>query len=178
VGGLTRIILAVGVALLPAGLRSRDRLLVVVSAYIAASTAAAAVAVIASRLFLIPGQSAPDGIAERISDFLCSLFFLAGVIGIIALLPAGLMIALAERRRIRNAWFYATAGALTALCPLALDLAIVLLGTLRGVKGGPFAGRSGGYQPLLLAILIGLVAGLTYWLIAGRSAGGHIKVKA
>ena len=84
----------------------------------------------------------------------------ASVVGATALLPAGLMIALAEAARLRGIIFHVAAAGAVAF----------LLWTL----GGPEAAAEGGpdLRPgSAVALAAGFLAGAVYWLVAGRTSG-------
>jgi hypothetical protein len=100
------------------------------------------------RLFFSPGE------------FFLHSAFAAMVIAGLALLPALLFILVAEWRRQTRFSFFMVAGAASALLPLAaLDL-------FRGAAEPP----AGDTLTTLLA-LAGAMAGLVYWLVAGRFSG-------
>jgi hypothetical protein len=94
------------------------------------------------------------------------LFFI--LICLLAALPAVYVISLAEARRWHSAAFYAAAGAGVAL--FCAGVVLLLSGALsagRGVPGAMWALANGA----LMLGLPGLVGGLVYWRIAGRTAG-------
>ena len=96
------------------------------------------------------------------SDATCWAIALTAVlIAGYALIPAMLLISLAEGFRVRSFVFYSMAGAVTALL---LD---------SGTGGGSRTALSqlplGHDREVLLAS--GITAGLVYWALAGRSAG-------
>ena len=80
-------------------------------------------------------------------------------ISLLALLPAMLVIAVAEAFRLRSVLFYTAAGGLEALL---LCYGIGLIDDASGWLGAPLA------QAFAAS---GIVAGLVYWLLAGRNAG-------
>jgi len=84
------------------------------------------------------------------------------MIGAVALLPAGVAILVAERYAIRNAAYFALAGA-------AVPLVLVLPNLL--VAAGAGAGVWAGVLPLSA---LGALAGLVYWSRAGRFSGEEI----
>ena len=77
-------------------------------------------------------------------------------IAVLALAPAAVVIAVAEARRLRSATFYGFVGALSA------NLVVAYLAESFTVLVRP-AG--------LLVTAAGLIFGLVYWAIAGRTAG-------
>jgi hypothetical protein len=97
------------------------------------------------------------GIVVGLTSFLVSGF---------AMIPAMIIILIAEGAAIRSILFYATAGAALALfCYYGLGLGFALDDRLATTGEGFFA-----RAPELMAAA-GIVAGFTYWLIAGRNAG-------
>jgi hypothetical protein len=85
-----------------------------------------------------------------------SFFFIAGL----ALLPAMLIIAVAETFRLRSALFYATAGGLEGL------LLFYQRASVAGFDNDPLMTRM---AEIMAAA--GIAAGLCYWAMAGRNAG-------
>ena len=97
------------------------------------------------------------GIVVGLTSFVVSGF---------AMLPAMLIIVIAEGAAIRSVLFYATAGAALALfCYYGLGFGLALDDRLATTGEGFFA-----RAPELMAAA-GIAAGFTYWLIAGRHAG-------
>jgi hypothetical protein len=134
------------------------RILVVIFAFVLACVAAAAVMTFA---LVLPGWTEyPDrqGIAVLVA--LSAAFF-----SIYAMLPAMLMIAVAEGFRLRSVLFYALAGAALALC-LAYGWDLRLL---RGPDDD-----LGARGPEIMAA-VGIVGGFVYWALAGRNAGAWRK---
>ena len=131
-------------------MRLVGRIVWVLLAFIIASTAAALVVTIGS---LQPGSTDPG--AGMVMDEAVSLVGVSAVfIATMTLIPAALLIAIAEGFRLRSFAFYALAGA-----------AIACYGGL----GGGFAVGFDHTSELLAAS--GIAAGLIYWLLAGRRAG-------
>ena len=87
--------------------------------------------------------------------------FFSLIISAKGLLPAMLVIALAEGMRLRSALFYAAAGGL-GLVALYFGLGMAD----RGPGGGVLVGRD-----LEIMAGAGIAAGFVYWAIAGRKAG-------
>jgi hypothetical protein len=84
----------------------------------------------------------------------------ASVVGATSLLPAGLLIALAEAARLRGLIFHVAAAGAVAFLVWSL--------------GGPeaAAGEGPGLRPgSAVALAAGFLAGLVYWLVAGRTSG-------
>ena len=135
------------------------RLLVIGAACLAASFAAGlvfAVAVLVPQLGDLALGPIDGGGMAILAAF--AAIFVSGL----ALLPAALVIALAESLSIRAVLFYAGAGALLA-CLLYLSASDWQ--TLAFTANG-FARRE-----LEVMAGAGIVAGLVYWAIAGRNAG-------
>jgi len=85
----------------------------------------------------------------------------AGVIATVAMLPALLVIALAEGFAWRSSLLYAALGGAVALSlSYGLDLA--------GYVGDPDSGFTREHEVVVAA---GIVGGFVYWLFAGRTAG-------
>jgi hypothetical protein len=132
------------------------RMFVVLFAFLMACLAAAIVLQVCILMPFWGTRAQPDfgtGVLQLLVGF--SFFFIA----LLALLPAIAVIALAEAFRLRSVVFYAAAGGLLAFA----------LGHGLGFTSVP--------PDLALAPLVeafaasGIVAGLAYWLIAGRDAG-------
>jgi hypothetical protein len=138
------------------------RIFVVIFGFLMACVAAAMVVTFA---LLLPGwtelmdeQIAHQSLAVVVG--LSAVFF-----SVYAMLPAMLVIALAEGFRLRSVLFYALAGAaLALLSAFGWDLRL-----LRAAGDG-FGGRG----PEVMAGA-GIVAGFVYWALAGRNAGSWRK---
>jgi hypothetical protein len=99
---------------------------------------------------------------ERVMFFVVS-FFATSFVGASAFLPALLLIIVAEALRLRRLLYYAVGGAVVGLASyFGSDVSLRLENT---TDVAPVA------HPLQLAAAAGIVASLTYWLIAGRNAG-------
>jgi hypothetical protein len=130
------------------------RMVVVVTAYIAA--------IYAAGLFLVIGVAGPDisdsGIGSL--DMSVRVAFLAmmigGYVGVFTFIPAGIMIVLAEWRGWRGFLTYSLFG-------LALGVFIFALVGNHGISGAP--------GPVHYIGAAGAFAGSVYWMIAGRNAG-------
>ena len=132
------------------------RMFVVLFAFLMACLVAAIVLQVCILMPFWGTRAQPDfggGVFQLLVGF--SFFFIA----LLALLPAIAVIAVAEAFRLRSVLFYAAAGGLLAFA----------LGHGLGFTSVP--------PDLALAPLVeafaasGIVAGLAYWLIAGRDAG-------
>ena len=132
------------------------RILMVMLAYVLACIAASIVLTIGT---LVPqwDQIAPQGMP---SIALWSVIGVgSAVIGVIAMLPAFLVIALAEGFAWRSIVLYGALGGVLALA----------LGNVFGAAGSPV------HQQEVLAAS-GIAGGLVYWLFAGRKAGAWKSV--
>jgi hypothetical protein len=95
------------------------------------------------------------------------------LIFILAFVPAVAAIALAEARRLRSAAFYACAGVIAAMLAWG---ALVRLDRSALAAPGQALRLAREQAFLLLAIAAaGLIGGLVYWGIAGRSAGAWVR---
>ena len=138
------------------------RIFVVLFAFVLACVAGAAVMTFA---LVLPGWSelvdqSVDGRIIALTVGMSAAFF-----SLYAMLPAMLIIALAEGFRMRSVLFYALAGAALALC-LAYGWDLRLLREPDddfGVRGGE------------IMAAVGIVAGFVYWALAGRNAGAWRK---
>jgi hypothetical protein len=134
------------------------RIFVVLFAFVLACVAAAAVMTFA---LLLPGWSElidryPDQQSIAVVVGLSAVFF-----SFYAMLPAMVIIALAEGFRLRSVLFYALAGAALALgSAYGWDLRL-----LRG-PDDDLGGRG-----VEIMAAVGIVGGFVYWALAGRSAG-------
>ena len=97
-----------------------------------------------------------------IGFYLLNGFLAFVLIGLLAALPAVYLISLAEARRWRSAAYYAVGGACVAL----VWLGIFLL-PIPGIR----ISANEAWGLALQASISGLVGGLVYWWIAGRTAG-------
>ncbi|HEV2955701.1 MAG TPA: hypothetical protein VGX95_06255 [Xanthobacteraceae bacterium] len=134
------------------------RIFVVIFAFVLACVAAAAVMTFA---LLLPGWSElidryPDQQSIAVVVGLSAIFF-----SLYAMLPAMLMIALAEGFRLRSVLFYALAGAALALGS-AYGWDLRLLRSPDDDLGG---------RGVEIMAAVGIVGGFVYWALAGRSAG-------
>jgi hypothetical protein len=99
------------------------------------------------------------------------------LIAFVVMLPAYLVIDYAETRRIHRVWFYVLAGAGIAIVPWGCIVGFLVLAAMHdpGSSGPlrPTAIQAFGAAALGFAIVAahGLVAGLVYWAVAGRTAG-------
>lgn len=126
------------------------------------------VAIMIAGITLAVGIIAPDwaGIdsdpVERVIFFVVS-FFATSLVGAVAMLPALVVIVISEAARMRSFLYYALGGALVGVASyFGSDISIRLENT---------TDVSPVNHALQLAAAAGIVGGLAYWLIAGRSAG-------
>jgi len=134
------------------------RILVVIFAFVAACVAGAMVMTFA---LVVPGWNTlldrpPDQQSIAVLVGLSAAFF-----SLYAMLPAMVIIALAEGFRLRSVLFYALAGAALALC-LAYGWDLRLLRGSEDALGGRGAE---------IMAAVGIAGGFVYWALAGRSAG-------
>jgi hypothetical protein len=131
--------------------RLLKRLAVIVAAFIASAASVVPV-------FLLFVVVFDDGPSVLHSETFAYAFVAFVLLVALTCLPAAAVIAVAEWRRIRHWFFFAAAGGLTAM------LLLLLFGFVQGLHWpGAFLSAS--------LVTSGLVAGLVYWLIAGRSSG-------
>jgi hypothetical protein len=132
------------------------RTVVVFFAFLLSSLAAAMVVAIG---MLLPEWRDILAFSPEQGVFSVAVGFSAVLISGLALLPAMIVIAIAEAFRLRSVLFYAAVGG---------------LGFLALYYGAGFADRvAGGPMTREMEIIAaaGIVAGLVYWLLAGRNAG-------
>ena len=125
-------------------------------------------AIIAAGITLAIGIIAPDwsGVDsdpfERVSFFIVS-FFATSFVGAVAMLPALVVIVIAEAARLRNFLYYGVGGALVGLASyFGSDISVRLENTTDVTPVG---------NTLQLAAAAGIIGGLVYWVVAGRNAG-------
>ena len=151
------------------------RLLTIVGAYIAASVVAGVV--LAAGILSQPGgQVGPIDL-----DFLqITAFFLAfvsGLVAVLALPPAIAVSWYAESRGKRSALFYGSAGALVSLVALGVFAALLAWNNTSGEPSTSTGGAAGVAAAIAVVagffVVAGVAGGLTYWAIAGRTAGSQ-----
>ena len=86
-------------------------------------------------------------------------------------LPTLLVVVYAEHAKIRSVGYYVSGGALIGI--VAVTLFLVLMLWLGGSMWGFISGRTPTVMSFMFGscVLAGIVAGLVYWLMAGRHAG-------
>lgn len=119
----------------------------------------AATAFIAEIFVATLGTGAHDPV-QRFFDIFVVLPLTTVQIGRDAFVPALVVIVLAELRAVRDWLYYAVAGIFTGFLAAAVE------GYARGPAPASFSAGS-----LALLGAAGAVAGIVFWLIAGRSAG-------
>lgn len=143
------------------------RLASLTAAYAAASFVAACIVVVAFIVFSPGPLILEPGLAHIAVQMTA---FVACLIAALALLPSLAAIAYAQRHGIRAPAWYAAAGLGAGLAAAAIYVAILLLraGADRSIptERGFLAGLAGIVAVIAVA---GMGAGLTFWLIAGRS---------
>jgi hypothetical protein len=138
------------------------RIFVVLFSFLLACVAAALVVTLA---FLLPEWNAlidrpPGQQSVAVMVGLAAAFF-----SLYAMLPAMLLIALAEGFRLRSVLFYALAGAALALfSAYGWDLRLLR------APNDQFGGRG-----VEIMAAVGIVGGFVYWALAGRNAGNWRK---
>jgi hypothetical protein len=100
--------------------------------------------------------------AERATFFVVA-FFATGMAGAFALLPALVLIAVAEGYGIRSFLYYATAGAVLGW--------LAYMGSGFGVRFEETTDIAPVTHAAELVVAAGIAGGLVYWLFAGRNAG-------
>jgi hypothetical protein len=134
------------------------RLLVMFLAYVLACVAAAAVFTF-GMLALDSDDLSSTGLPPPVG--LVIVVVVAAIIGVIAALPAALIVVIAEAFRWRSALFYAAlGGALGLIMSFGLDVPKKI------DQSDAFFLRE-----LQLLAASGIAGGFVYWLFAGRSAG-------
>jgi hypothetical protein len=152
------------------------RLVVILFAYVAAAFAAS-VLFVPAYLLLDLAIGSTLRTSNDMLKFMGSapeiIMFGTSAIALFAFVPAFLAIAVAERLARRNWTFYALAGGLAGV--VANGVAGIFF-----LRWGTQAGRPWTFDPAAVLATLGggVVGGLAYWLIAGRSAGGVRKAEA
>jgi hypothetical protein len=136
------------------------RIPVVIFAYLLACVAASSVLAIGT---LAPEWNDVLSLGVQAGTIWPVIALGAAVIAAVSLLPAMLVIVVAEGFAMRSIVFYAALGAVLALF---LFFGLNLFGYVAEPDGGDFLARE---REVLAAA--GIAAGLTYWLVAGRKAG-------
>jgi hypothetical protein len=141
-------------------MRLLGRLLWVLFAFLIASTAAALVVTLGS----LAADPANPGTGVVLDETVGLIVGVSGVlIATVTLLPAALLIAIAESLRLRSFVFYTLAGAVMACY---------------GGLGRGFTAKLGFDHSSEVWAASGIAAGLIYWLLAGRQAGAWRDARA
>jgi hypothetical protein len=155
------------------------RVLLIITGYLAASAAAGLAFALKLAVVVALGAAAAPAKGSGISfEFFGIVATLAGVTAAkLALLPSLAVIAFAELTRTRSPWFYIAAAA----CAGALGWsALRLHRQLTGMIYEPLTSNPEAWTIFAVGVFIipGAAAGFTYWLIAGRGAGGEPNPRA
>lgn len=151
----------------------------IVAAYLAASVASGFVLALCALILPLAG-TALEGRGQVGLSALLAILPLWLVVGgraslfvvVLAVVPAAILIAIAETARLRSAAFYAAGGAIVGIACWAVFLREDGLLPMPGFAFSLAPGRT-----LVTAVLVlvaglgGLTGGLVYWRIAGRAAG-------
>ena len=129
-----------------------------------------AIAILAVGVALTIGIIGPDWFGsageadpfERLQFFVLA-FFATSFVGYFSLLPAFLLIVLAEGARLRSFLYYGVCGALIGLMSYYGSNISMQLENTTDISPVPFS--------MQLVAASGIIGGLVYWLIAGRNAG-------
>jgi hypothetical protein len=116
-------------------------------------------------IFFLAAGVPPKLVLPGLGAFLLAGLLLSCAIVLVAGIPAVHFIDIAEARGLRSPVLYGAAGALIAMVPMAV---LVLLAG--GGRSNPH-GLGWLLMPTLISGVDGLIGGLVYWLVAGRSAG-------
>jgi len=173
--------------------RSMDRAIIIAGGYVVACLVAALLLLISTAIFShltsdtgsFPRSPTSQNSLEQLASSFSNVLSLGSAIGLFALLPALPVIVHTERKRIRALPYYLIAGALTGTLSLALALAFFFAPALSAWLTGTLPSSAAQGRPgaalmilgwALMFVPPGLGAGFTYWLIAGRTAGGNAEV--
>jgi hypothetical protein len=150
-----------------------NRIPIILSAYFAACLVATLSGSVLFALGLSKNSDTPPISFATFSLTTGLAVLLAVYVAIAALLPSVLAISYAEYARVRHAALYGIGGALVGIAAYGLYALMMILaaGTAEGFIP---VGHFGGFAAAVTALFggPGLIGGVIYWLIAGRSAGG------
>ena len=136
------------------------RIVVIIFALLMAIVAAGIT--LAAGILLPEWQVMDSDPVERVLFFFAA-FFATSYVGAVAFMPALLVIVTAEGARMRRFLYYGIGGALVGLASYyGTNMTVRLENTTDVAPVG---------NALQLAAAAGIIAGLVYWLIAGRNAG-------
>jgi len=149
-----------------------NRIPIILSAYFAACLVATLSVSVLFALGLLKNSGTPPISFASLSLTAGLAVLLAVYVAIAALLPSVLAISYAEYARVRHVALYAVGGALVGIAAYGLYALMMILaaGTAEGFIP---VGHFGGFAAAVTALFggPGLMGGVVYWLIAGRSAG-------
>lgn len=132
-------------------------------------------AILAAGIVLAVGVLAPDWPSldsdpvERVVFFTVS-FFATSFVGAVAFLPTLILVVVGEAMRFRSILYYGFAGAAVGLASYFGSNVELQLENTTDIT--PVM------HPLELAAAAGIIGGLVYWLIAGRTAGRAREMNA
>lgn len=154
--------------------RPLDRTLVLLGGYAGACIAAALALLLVYAIGYAGGVSSmvgprASGGAERLGGLSMATLMASVYVGVFALPSTLPVIIYTERKGVRSPLFYGIAGAVSALVALGVYLVVFLLAGAPPKEIFRSAKLLAGW--LVLFGVPGLAGGLTYWLIAGRTAG-------
>ncbi|HEV7415177.1 hypothetical protein [Tianweitania sediminis] len=137
-----------------------------------------AVAITAASLFLhamvvpVLGFTTDEEQWLALGGLVVSVPFVAVVIGYFAFLPAAFAIIVSELLRWRGFLFHAFAGAMTALAAAATYRAngVLVIEGFDAAQAAPLSPAADA-DLTLVVLATGMVAGIAYWMLAGRGAG-------
>ncbi|MEX3011750.1 hypothetical protein [Hoeflea sp. TYP-13] len=140
------------------------RLIMITIGFVAASLAAGIALAFLTRI-ITPPEAAQLSDAGLGAGLVIAAFAFSSMTGYVAFFPAMIIILYSEFTRRRDWLFYAlTGGAIAAIAPLIITV-------IRST------GRPTDFEFLFMSIATGMIGGLAYWLVAGRSAGNWLPVQ-
>jgi hypothetical protein len=137
------------------------RLLTIAVGFFVACIVTAATILVLSRI-VTPADVRAMGDNETMAGFFVGILAVATLMAYAAILPATFLVIFAEMRRMRGWLFYCLSGGLVALVYIGLVVA----------NPQDASGPTPVFVPV--AIVSGMLGGLTYWLVAGHRAGGWL----
>ena len=129
------------------------RLLTIAVGFFVACIVTAATILVLSRI-VTPADVRAMGDNETMAGFFVGILAVATLMAYAAILPATFLVIFAEMRRMRGWLFYCLSGGLVVANPQDAS------------------GPTPVFVPV--AIVSGMLGGLTYWLVAGHRAGGWL----
>jgi hypothetical protein len=137
------------------------RLLTIAAGFFIACIVTAATILILSHV-VTPADVRAMGNDDTMAGFFVGVLAVASLMAYAAILPATFLVIFAEMRRMRGWLFYSLSGGAVALLYIGLVVA----------NPEDPSRPSHGFVPV--AIVAGMLGGLTYWLVAGHRAGGWL----